>query len=177
MTDRLKVSRRRVLRNTLTAPKRAPDSPRIGRISIPRLNVTAIVEEGTDDETLTRAVGHIPGTALPGANGNVAIAGHRDSFFRSLKDLRETDTIDFETLGGTFHYRVDQITIVDPKNVSVIAPTPEKTLTIVTCFPFRFIGPAPRRFIVRARQVSEVSKSSPDARKSAAWHAENSRPR
>jgi sortase A len=141
-------------------PQRIPSAEGavIGRVFVPRLSLTAMVEEGADDDILLRAVGHIPGTALPGANGNVAIAGHRDSFLRALKDVRRNDEIDFETLDGSFRYTVDQLTVVDPDNISVLKPTPEKTLTIVTCFPFRYIGHAPRRYIVRARQISELSK-------------------
>ena len=148
----------------VSTTKRQPQVPveregsTIGRVYVPRLSLTAMVEEGTDDATLLRAVGHVPGTALPGASGNVAIAGHRDSFFRALKDLRRNDEIDFETLDGSFRYTVDELTVVDPDNTSVLDPTPDKTLTIVTCFPFHYIGPAPRRFIVRARQISELSK-------------------
>ncbi len=130
----------------------------IGRVYVPRLSMSAMVEEGTEDATLLRAVGHVPGTALPGSNGNVAIAGHRDSFFRGLKDLKRNDEIVFDTLNGSYRYIVDQLTVVNPDNTSVLEPTAEKTLTIVTCFPFHYIGPAPRRYIVRARQVSELSK-------------------
>jgi sortase A len=146
----------------------------IGRISVPRLHLRAMVEEGDDDATLSHAVGHVPGTALPGSSGNVAMAGHRDSFFRALNDLRRNDEIDVETLNASFRYRVDQITVVDPSNTSVLASTHEKTLTLITCFPFHYIGPAPRRFIVQATQISEGP--SPGARKSVAERAAHSRP-
>lgn len=122
----------------------------IGRISIPRLHLSAIVEEGVDKLTLARAVGHIPGTALPGETGNMAIAGHRDTFFRALKDLMPDDQIDFTTHSRKFHYTVDSLTVVEPSDVSVLKPTGGRTLTIVTCFPFNYIGNAPRRFIVHA---------------------------
>lgn len=122
----------------------------IGRILIPRLHLSAIVEEGVDELTLSRAVGHIPGTALPGETGNMAIAGHRDTFFRALKDLKPDDKIDFTTHLRHFHYIVDSITVVEPTDVSVLEPTGGRTLTIVTCFPFNYIGNAPRRFIVHA---------------------------
>jgi sortase A len=153
-----KSSHRAPLRNHGQQQPLSREGAVIGRVFVPRLSLTAMVEEGTDDDILLRAVGHIPGTALPGANGNVAIAGHRDSFLRALKDVRRNDEIDFETLDGSFRYTVDQLTVVDPDNISVLKPTPDKTLTIVTCFPFRYIGHAPRRYIVRARQVSELSK-------------------
>jgi len=112
-----------------------------------------MVEEGLDALTLTRAVGHIPGTALPGEPGNVGIAGHRDTFFRALRDLQPQDEIDFTTHSGRYHYVVESLRIVEPDNVSVLKPDEGHTLTIVTCFPFEYIGKAPRRFIVRA--VSE----------------------
>jgi sortase A len=122
----------------------------VGRISIPRLNISAMVEEGVDATTLARAVGHIPGTALPGETGNIGIAGHRDTFFEKLKDLKPHDQIDFTTHGGLYHYTVDSLTIVDPSDVSVLEARGGKKLTIVTCFPFRYVGNAPRRFIVHA---------------------------
>jgi sortase A len=145
-------------------PARLPDPDRgeppssdlggvVGRITIPRLHLSAIVEEGVDETTLSRAVGHIPGTALPGEDGNIGIAGHRDTFFRKLKDLKPNDEIDFTTHAGRFHYVVDSLRVVDPSDVSVLESQGGKVLTIVTCFPFQYIGNAPRRFIVHA--VSE----------------------
>lgn len=122
----------------------------VGRISIPRLHIAAMVEEGVDSTTLDRAVGHIPGTALPGEKGNVGIAGHRDTFFRALKDLQPHDRIDFTTRTGRYHYTVESLSVVEPDNVSVLKSTGARALTIVTCFPFQYIGNAPRRFIVRA---------------------------
>jgi sortase A len=122
----------------------------LGRISIPRLHLSAIVEEGVDEATLSRAVGHIPGTALPGEIGNMGIAGHRDTFFQKLKDLQPNDEIDFTTHSGRYHYTVESLTVVEPTDVSVLASKGGKILTIVTCFPFHYIGAAPRRFIVHA---------------------------
>jgi sortase A len=126
----------------------------IGRIEIPRLLLSVVVIEGIDRTTLRRAVGHIPGTALPGRPGNVGLAGHRDTFFRPLKDLRVKDEILLSTLKGNFKYVVVSLTIVDPDDVGVLAPSRENVLTLVTCYPFYYIGPAPHRWIVRARQVS-----------------------
>jgi len=146
----------------------------IGRISVPRLHLRAMVEEGDDNATLSHAVGHVPGTAFPGSVGNIAMAGHRDSFFRGFGDLRRNDEIDIETLHGAFRYRVDQLSVVDPANTSVLAPTTGKTLTLITCFPFHYIGPAPRRFIVQATQISAAS--SQDVRKSGAWRAAHYHP-
>jgi len=125
----------------------------VGRISIPRLHLSAMVEEGVDESTLSRAVGHIPGTAFPGEIGNIGIAGHRDTFFEQLKDLRPNDEIDFTTHSGGFHYIVQSLTVVDPSDVGVLESKGGKALTIVTCFPFHYVGNAPRRFIVHA--VSE----------------------
>jgi sortase A len=126
----------------------------IGRIEIPRLLLSAVVVEGVDKTALRRAVGHIPGTALPGQAGNVGVAGHRDTFFRPLKDLKVKDEIRFSTLKGDFKYEVESLRIVDPANVGVLAPSAQNVLTMVTCYPFYFVGPAPKRWIVRARQVS-----------------------
>ncbi len=132
----------------------AADPGLLGRIAIPRLEVHAMVREGVDDHTLRRSVGHVPGTAEPGADGNVGLAGHRDSFFRKLKDIRKDDKIVIETLDSKFEYTVDSTKIVGPNDVEVLAPTPDRALTLVTCYPFYYVGNAPRRFIVRARQVS-----------------------
>ncbi len=126
----------------------------IGRLQIPRLKVSAMVREGADGKTLHRAVGHIPGTALPGFAGNVALAGHRDTFFRSLRNIQKDDTIEFETEKGTYQYLVKSTDIVGPRDVGVLAASHGQTLTLVTCYPFYYVGSAPKRFIVRAVQVS-----------------------
>ena len=124
--------------------------PPLGILRVSRLRVEAAVLEGTDESTLNRAVGHITGTAQPGTAGNVGIAGHRDSFFRALKDVAIGDTIDLATPAGPVVYRVEQTWIVTPDDVWVLAPTPVPALTLVTCYPFYFVGSAPQRFIVRA---------------------------
>jgi sortase A len=105
---------------------------------------------GTDEFVLNRGVGHIEDTARPGAEGNCGIAGHRDGFFRGLKDIALGDAIELETLDGRQMYHVERRWIVDPEDVSVLDPTPVRSLTLVTCYPFYFIGSAPQRFIVRA---------------------------
>jgi sortase A len=112
-----------------------------------------VVVEGIDKTTLRRAVGHIPGTALPGHPGNVGLAGHRDTFFRSLKDLKIDDEVELSTLAGNFKYEVESLRVVDPENVGVLAQSGHNVLTLVTCYPFYYVGPAPMRWIVRARQV------------------------
>lgn len=130
-------------------PAPAPGS-RIGRLDIPRLHVSAIVRAGSDAKTLRLAVGHIPGTALPGAAGNMGLAGHRDTFFRRLRDITPDDEIRFTTPAGIYTYRVQRTDIVHPSDVWVLEPTPGPTLTLVTCYPFTYVGSAPERFIVRA---------------------------
>jgi len=127
----------------------------LGEIELTRVGVTAMILEGTDDRTLRRAVGHIPGTPLPGQPGNVAIAGHRDTFFRALRNVREDDEITLMTLEGSYRYHVDSIKVVGPEDTEVLANSGGDILTLVTCYPFYFVGPAPRRFIVRAQRISQ----------------------
>jgi sortase A len=140
-----------------TSPKGAPAAAAdglIGRIEIPRLLLSAVVFAGVDKTTLRRAVGHIPGTALPGQSGNVGLAGHRDTFFRPLKDIRIKDEVQLSTLAGDFKYEVEWVRVVEPEDVGVLAPAGGNVLTLVTCYPFHYVGPAPQRWIVRATQVS-----------------------
>lgn len=124
--------------------------PPLAVLRIPRIHLEVPVLTGTDEITLNRAVGHIEATALPGEAGNVGIAGHRDGFFRGLKDIARGDTIELETLDGTARYVVDKIVIVDPQSIDVLEPTAEDSLTLVTCYPFYYVGSAPQRYIVRA---------------------------
>ena len=125
----------------------------IGRVEIPRVGVGTVIVEGDGDLTLAYAAGHIPGTALPGAAGNAALAGHRDGVFRGLARIRRGDLISITTPSGKYRYAVDSLRVVEPEDVSVLRPTRGPTLTLVTCYPFRFIGDAPERFIVDARLV------------------------
>ena len=122
----------------------------MGRIEIPRIGLKAMILEGASRRTLALAVGHIPGTALPGAKGNAAIAGHRDTFFRALKDIRPGDRILVTTLEGFFEYQVKACNVVGPRDTRVLEDSAEPVLTLVTCYPFHYLGPAPERFIVRA---------------------------
>jgi sortase A len=131
-----------------------PGSP-FGRLEIPRLQVSVMVIEGSSSRDLQLGVGHILGTALPGDFGNVGLAGHRDTFFRKLEQLQAQDAITFTTLSGVFHYRAISTSIVSPNAVEVLHPTSNPELTLVTCYPFYYVGHAPKRFIVRARRVSE----------------------
>jgi len=126
---------------------------RLGRLVIPRLRVSAVVREGVGEDTLGIALGHIPGTALPGAAGNVGVAGHRDTLFRSLRHIRKDDVIEFQTLNGTYRYQVDSTRIVTPKDVDVLAASSRPEMTLVTCYPFYYVGPAPDRFVVKAREL------------------------
>jgi sortase A len=127
-----------------------PAPPPMAVLRIPRLGLEVPVLEGTDEWTLDRAVGHIEGTDLPGQPGNVGIAGHRDGFFRVLKDISEGDRVELALPGSVRLYRVRRLSVVGPDEVSVLARTAEGALTLVTCYPFYFVGPAPRRFIVQA---------------------------
>ncbi len=126
----------------------------LGPVTVPRLDLSAAVNEGVDDETLSLAIGHIPGTALPGLAGNVAVAAHRDTFFRPLKDIRANDEIDFLTTKGEYRYRVKSMRIVNPEDVAVLKPSSEPELTMITCYPFEFFGHAPKRFVVQATLFS-----------------------
>lgn len=135
--------------------RRAPPAPgaALGRLEIPRLGVSAVVRAGSDSRTLRLAVGHIAGTALPGETGNIGLAAHRDTFFRRLGDIRPDDEVRLVTREGTFHYRVAGTQVVGPRDVWVLDPTDEPALTLVTCYPFRYVGSAPQRFIVRADAI------------------------
>jgi sortase A len=125
-------------------------APAIGILRIPKIHVEVPILEGTDDLTLNRGVGHVAGTANPGENGNVAIAGHRDGFFRGLKDIVVGDQIEIATLQRSLTYTIDRITIVERTDLSVLQPRSHASLTLITCYPFYFIGSAPQRYIVQA---------------------------
>lgn len=126
----------------------------IGRIEIARLDVSVVVVEGTGSRALRRAAGHIAGTSLPGQPGNVGISAHRDTFFRPLRNVQRDDIVTLTTLHGEFRYRVISTQVVDPEDVSVLRPDGGEVLTLVTCYPFYFVGPAPSRFVVRAERVT-----------------------
>ncbi|MGD8441213.1 MAG: class D sortase [Holophagae bacterium] len=128
--------------------------PPLAILRIPVLELEVAVLEGTSELALNRGLGHISGTPLPGADGNVGIAGHRDGYFRGLKDIAIGDVIELETLDGLLRYVITETIIVDPSDVWVLAPTERPTLTLVTCYPFYFVGSAPERFIVHAELVN-----------------------
>jgi len=134
---------------------RAPAAPgtSLGRIEISRLGMAVMIVEGADEKSLQHAVGHIAGTALPGEQGNVGIAGHRDTFFRPLRNIRLNDDVKLTTLTGSYRYRVDSVKIVRPEDGNVLIDSGGSVLTLVTCYPFYFVGSAPMRFIVRAHLI------------------------
>lgn len=162
-----------VLPTPLGTPSDSPGEHRPGRqnaqpaavavLRIPRIHLEVPVLEGTDAVTLHRGAGWIKGTTRPGERGNTGIAGHRDSFFRGLKDLKMNDTLNLETPHGNASYVVDHILIVKPEDVSVLNPTPEPVLTLVTCYPFRFVGSAPKRYVVTARLLEAEPDGLPPA--------------
>jgi sortase A len=133
------------------------DGTVVGRLAVPRLHIRAMVREGNSDHTLSIALGRIPGTAFPGRQGNVGIAGHRDSLFRGLKNIATNDEITFETPSARYVYRVEGTQIVKPEDVGVLKAGPAPELTLVTCYPFEYVGSAPDRFIVKARLVSQLA--------------------
>lgn len=127
----------------------------LGRIEIKSIGLAAMIMEGIDGKTLRLAVGHIPGTPIPGQWGNVGLAAHRDTFFRGLRNIHKDDEIIVTTLEGPSHYLVDSTQVVGPDDMAVLAATTDNFLTLVSCYPFYFVGPAPKRFIVRAHRISE----------------------
>jgi sortase A len=121
-----------------------------GRLEIRSIGLVAMIMEGTDERTLRHAIGHVKGTSMPGEDGNVAIAGHRDTFFRDLRHIQRNDEITLTTLTGEYHYSVDVMEVVGPEDTAVLQNSGQATLTLVTCYPFYLVGPAPKRFVVRA---------------------------
>ena len=153
------------LNRTVTARQavpKAPNPPRrrlnhgdvVGRLSIPRLNLSVMVFEGDDATILKRGAGHIPVTSLPAENGNLGIAAHRDTYFRPLRLIRPNDVIEFTTPEGVWLYAVTDIEIARPFDIQVLGKAPGRDLTLVTCYPFYFLGSAPKRWIVHAKQIA-----------------------
>ena len=139
----------RLLQSLLNLPERDPLI--VGELEVPRIGLSVMVREGVDDATLRRAAGHLPSTALPGEPGNLVILAHRDTFFRGLRDLEQGDTVRISTTRATFSYKIESIQVVEPDGIDLTSPASEAVATFVTCFPFNYIGPAPRRFVARAR--------------------------
>ena len=130
-----------------------PEGSPVGEILIPSLDISVAILEGTQPDTLRRAVGHVAGTPQPGEKGNICLAGHRDTFFRPLRKIAPGDEVDIKFPGGTSRYRVEQTETVDPHDLQVLDATRTNTLTLITCYPFYFIGSAPKRFIVHAKAL------------------------
>jgi sortase A len=137
---------------TIQSKRAVKEGDILGRLDIPRLSVSVAILQGTNSRMLRLGAGHIEGTPLPGEGGNSGIAGHRDTFFRDLKDVRQRDQIELQTATSLLRYEVDWVGVVAPDDVSVLAPSTESVLTLVTCYPFYFVGPAPKRFVVQAHQ-------------------------
>jgi sortase A len=147
---------------TVHRPAPAPAPPVrhgdvIGELEIPRLQISVMVFEGDDAGILKQGAGHIPGTALPSGSGNIGIAAHRDTYFRPLRVIHPNDVIALRTLAGTSRYTVTDSKIVRPSDISVLDRAPGRDLTLVTCYPFYYVGPAPERFIVHAREIVSSS--------------------
>jgi sortase A len=130
----------------------------IGEMDIPRLGFATMVVQGDSPRILLRAVGHMPESPLPWESGNVALAGHRDSFFRPLRNIRSGDAITLKTVNGDFQYEVESTEVVPASDVHVLDASSGRTLTLVTCFPFYYVGSAPDRFVVRARAVGSPAQ-------------------
>jgi len=128
-------------------------------LRIPARNIEVPVFDSTEETALNRGSGHVTGTALPGEKGNVGIAAHRDGFFRGLKDIELGDVIELATINGRQVFRVSQLDIVDPLDVSVLEPSNDTVITLITCYPFYYVGPAPDRFIVRATLINKENNN------------------
>jgi sortase A len=131
----------------------------LGRLAAPSVKLSTVVLEGSDDGTLSRGSGHIEDTPFPGQSGNVGIAGHRDTTFRALRNIHVGDALEYQTADRLYRYRISKTMIVGPDDVYVLDPTPQPALTLVTCYPFEFVGHAPRRFVVRAELVEEEARA------------------
>ena len=144
-------------RHALPAP--APGAW-VARLEMPSVTLSTTVLEGTDDRTLSRGSGHIEDTPFPGQAGNIGIAGHRDTVFRPLRNIHLGDALNLTTADRVYHYKISKTLIVGPDDVYVLDPTAHPTLTLVTCYPFEFVGHAPRRFIVQADLVSDETRAA-----------------
>jgi sortase A len=140
------------------SPSAPPPGTVLARLEAPSVHMTATVLEGSDDATLRRGAGHIEDTPFPGQPGNIGIAGHRDTIFRPLRGIHVGDPLDLTTGDRIYHYRIKKTTIVGPDDVYVLDPTSEPTVTLVTCYPFEFVGHAPRRFIVQAELTGQEAR-------------------
>jgi sortase A len=147
-------------RHRAARPRRPHLGETVAKLVIPRLDTELYVVEGDDTVDLRRGPGHLPGTAMPGANGNCIIAGHRDTHFRVLKDIKEGDDIVLETDSGKYLYRVESTRVVWPNNKAPLKPSTEAVLNLITCYPFYYVGSAPKRFVVEARLTGTIARTS-----------------
>ncbi len=130
----------------------------IGILQIPNIGLETVILYGDSPKVLRLGVGHLPETSMPGEKGNVVIAGHRDTFFRPLRSVRDGDLITIRTQRGTFLYQIESTAIVSPKELWVLQPSDQPELTLLTCYPFDYVGPAPNRFVVRAKEITRSAK-------------------
>jgi sortase A len=142
--------------------READTSGLVGRFEIPRLGISAMVTEGVTDQALGRGIGHVPDTAFPGEQGNVGLAAHRDTYFRRLKEVAQGDRIRLDTPDGVFSYEVEWAQVVNPDRVDLLEDTGRPTMTLVTCYPFNWVGSAPQRFVVRCRAIEEEVMAAPN---------------
>jgi len=161
--DNPRLARTAATRDASTSASTRPSLDALGRIVVPRLGLEVMVADGIDARTLRRAAGHIPGTSRLGSGGNVGIAGHRDSWFRPLKDVRAGDEVVVTTPGAISRYRVEWAEVTTPDDASSLRRTSYSALTLVTCYPFYYVGTAPDRFVVRARLVESRAATPEDA--------------
>jgi sortase A len=146
-------------RNALSAPAPAAGTL-LGRLEAPSVKMSTSVLEGSDDGTLSRGAGHIEDTPFPGQAGNIGIAGHRDTVFRPLRNIKVGDPLNLTTADRTYRYRISKTLIVGPDDVYVLNPTEQPTLTLVTCFPFEFIGHAPKRYVIQATLMGDEARTT-----------------
>jgi sortase A len=144
----------RTLKLAVLPSPHAPATLPATRLEIPRIGLSVMVVEGVQTDSLRKGAGHIPGTALPDATGNIGIAAHRDTYFRKLRNIQPKDEITLTMLQGSYEYAVDWTRVVNPTDLGVLAASREPILTLVTCYPFYYLGPAPQRFIVRAHRIN-----------------------
>ncbi|HWF10652.1 MAG TPA: class D sortase [Bryobacteraceae bacterium] len=160
----------------LLTKKTIPDGALVGRVEVPKLHLSAVVFQGATNAVLDKGVGHLDGSPLPGQGGNVVLAAHRDTFFRALRDIRKGDDVTVTTPSGPRTYKVDSTEIVDPTETSVLNPTPKPTLTLITCYPFYFVGHAPKRFIVRALDENAGQEQSAAVKNEKAQEVASAKP-
>ena len=139
-------------------PEKPEQGEKIGKISIPKLDMSVPIYEGTNEEELGKGAGHYSNSVMPGEDNNTVISGHRDTVFRSLENVGENDVIEVETAEGKYTYRIEKVRIVDAEDKTVIVPKHEATLTLTTCYPFTYIGDAPERYVLVGNMIESSEK-------------------